>query len=167
MKKALAVLLSVLLFTSMMLAQAKPAAKTPAPAAAAQSATGFPDKAMLKTVLDAWATMNLDNVSKYYDQDPKDVFYDVAPVKYTGWKEYVAGFEQAAAAMKSIQFTLNDDAVVHHMGNWAWGTATVRAVMTDKSDKATSLDCRWTTVWEKKGAKWVIVHDHFSAPLPL
>ena len=28
------------------------------------------------------------------------------------------------------------------------------------------LDGRWTVVWEKRGKDWLIVHDHFSAPLP-
>jgi len=28
------------------------------------------------------------------------------------------------------------------------------------------MDARWTTVWEKRGNNWLIVHDHFSAPLP-
>jgi ketosteroid isomerase-like protein len=34
----------------------------------------------------------------------------------------------------------------------------------DKADKTTNLDRRWTTVWEKKGPNWLIVHEHFSAP---
>ncbi len=161
-RKILPLVLCGLLLTSIAFAQAKPAAKKPASAA-----TGAPDRALLQKVLEAWATLNTDSVAKYYDQAPNDVFYDVAPVKYTGWQEYANGFKQMAETVKSIQFTLNDDATVHHAGNWAWATATAKMVMTDKSDKVTNLDTRWTTVWEKKGAKWVIVHDHFSAPLPM
>jgi ketosteroid isomerase-like protein len=28
------------------------------------------------------------------------------------------------------------------------------------------VDGRHTAIWEKRGAKWLIVHEHVSAPLP-
>jgi hypothetical protein len=30
---------------------------------------------------------------------------------------------------------------------------------------ALDLECRHTAIWEKRGAKWLIVHEHVSAPL--
>ncbi len=163
--KALALVVICLLCSSIALTQAKSAEKKAPAKAAAQAAAGMPDKALLQQILDAWGTLNPDNVAKYYDQAATDVFYDVAPVKYNGWAEYAAGFRQLAATLQALKFTLNDDATVHHAGNLAWGTATVRTAMTDKSGKTTNVDCRWTMVWQKKGADWVIVHDHFSAPM--
>lgn len=160
--RALVLFVTCLLFSSLALAQGKSAEKK---AAGKPAAAGVPDKALMQKVLAAWENINIDEVSKYYDQAPSDVFYDVAPVKYQGWSQYAAGVKELAATIKSIQFTLNDDAVVHHAGNLAWGTATVATAMTDKSDKTTNLSCRWTVVWEKKGANWLIVHDHFSAPM--
>ena len=157
--KALVLLVISLLFSSLALAQAKPRGKT-AGAKTTAKATGAPSKAFMQQILDAWATMNPDNVARYYDQAPGDVFYDVAPVKYNGWQEYAAGFRQLAATLQSMKFTLNDDAAVHPAGAFAWGTA-----MTDKAGKTSNLDCRWTIVWQKKGANWVIVHDHFSVPI--
>ena len=28
------------------------------------------------------------------------------------------------------------------------------------------IDCRHTAIWEKRDGKWLIVHEHVSAPLP-
>jgi ketosteroid isomerase-like protein len=151
------VLFFVLLISCVAAAQGKSAEK---------KSSGAPDKAHMQKVLDAWSTMNTDEVGKYYDQAPGDVFYDVSPLKYNGWSEYAAGVKKLFDTLKSVKFTLNDDATVHHAGNLAWGTATVKMAMVDKGGKTSNLDCRWTALFEKKGANWVIVHDHYSTPLP-
>ncbi len=164
-RRIAAAVAAVVLVASFALAQGQPAAKKTAPKGVAVAA-GAPDKAMLQTVLDAWASMNTDNVAKYYDQAPTDVFYDVAPVKYVSFKAYAEGAKQMfATTFSAVKFTLNDDATMH-AGTPVWTTATVKAAFTDKAGKATNLDCRWTAIWQKKAGNWVIVHDHFSAPLP-
>jgi hypothetical protein len=28
------------------------------------------------------------------------------------------------------------------------------------------IDARWTTIWEKRGTSWIIVHEHLSTPPP-
>jgi ketosteroid isomerase-like protein len=148
------ILATSLLFSSVAMAQTKD-----------KKTAGAPDKAYIQTILDAWSTLNPDNVAKYYDHDPNDVFYDVSPLKYQGWAEYTAGVKPFFTTLKSAKFTANDDATVHHAGNLAWGTSTVKFEMVDQGGKMSTLNCRWTIVWEKKGANWVIVHDHFSAPM--
>ena len=155
--KALVLLFTSLLFCSYALTQAKPAG---------MAAAGVPDKAFMQKICDVWSTMNLDNAAKYYDSSPALLFFDISPLKYTGWAQYAAGAKKELAGLKSIKFVVHDDAAVHHGGNFAFGTATVNTTMTDKAGKVTNLDCRWTVVWEKKGAKWLIVHEHFSAPMP-
>ena len=35
-----------------------------------------------------------------------------------------------------------------------------------KQGKPLDLNCRDTVIWENRGGKWLIVHEHFSAPLP-
>jgi ketosteroid isomerase-like protein len=77
------------------------------------------------------------------------------------------GVKEGFANVKSITFSANDDAVVHHAGKLAWGTTTIKTVITDKAGKVTNVNGRWTIVWEKKGENWVIVHDHVSAPMPM
>jgi ketosteroid isomerase-like protein len=110
--------------------------------------------------------MNTDNVKPYYDQAPANVFYDLSPLKFVGFEAYAEGVKPVFKTLKSLTFTLNDDLALHSAGNLAWGTVTVKTVMTDQAGKVTNLDCRWTAIWQRKGTAWVIVHDHFSAPTP-
>jgi ketosteroid isomerase-like protein len=37
--------------------------------------------------------------------------------------------------------------------------------MTTKAGKVEMSTFRWTVIWQNEGGKWVIVHDHFSAPI--
>lgn len=135
--------------------KSKPAAKS-----------GAPDKAMLQEVMNGWATLDIAQPAKYYDHDPGNVYYDVSPLKYNGWSQYAAGVKPLLDSAQSAKLTVNDDAVMHSAGWWAWGTATVVFEMTPKSGAPSTMTCRWTSIWEKKGGRWVIVHDHFSAPMP-
>ena len=157
------VVAACVLVSSFAFAQGKPAGKKEGQPAA--TAAGMPDKALLQRVLDAWGTMNPDNVAKYYDQAATDVFYDLAPLKYVSFKEYTAGVKQMFATLSALKFTMNDDTVVHPTATLAWTTSTVKVTMTDKAGKVTNPECRWTTIWQKKGGNWVIVHDHFSTPM--
>ncbi len=161
-RKVLSVVLCCFLLTSAAFAQAKPAEKKVAAARA-----DVPDRQLMQKINDAWATMNVDNAAQYYDKKPTDVFYDLSPLKYTGWQEYADASRKMFAMIESLKFTTYEDATVHHAGSTAWGTATVHADITMKDGKSQSLDCRWTVVWEKKGASWLVVHEHFSAPMPL
>jgi ketosteroid isomerase-like protein len=34
-----------------------------------------------------------------------------------------------------------------------------------KDGKISELDLRYTGIWEKRGATWVLVHEHLSTPL--
>lgn len=154
-----AMLLTLCCFFLLTFASAQGKSKAPAKAA------GAPDKAILQKVMDAWVTMDISQPAKYYDQAPDDVFYDIAPLKYNGWSEYAKGVTALFGTLQSAKATVNDDAVMHHAGNLAWATATVHFEMTPKSGSPNIMDCRWTSIWEHKGGKWLIVHDHFSAPL--
>ncbi len=163
-RKALLLILGCLLLTSTAVAQAKPEAKKPVGAVAAN--TSVPDKTLMQKIMEAWQSMKLDNPAKYYDKSATNIFYDAAPLKYVGWPEYAKGSKAMFDTLESLKITLNDDAMVHHSGNLAWGTATVHMVMTAKGGQPKPVDGRWTVVWEKKGPDWLIVHEHFSAPMP-
>lgn len=137
------------------------------PQAGKKSAADPPDKALMQQICDAWATLKPENVARYYDKSPTAVFYDLAPLKYTGWSEYENGARSLSATLESLKFTVNDDVIVHQAGEFAWGTATVRTEIVEKNGRRQVLDGRWTAIWERKGSNWLIVHDHFSAPLPV
>lgn len=126
--------------------------------------TAAPDKAHMQKIWDGWSTLNPDNVAQFYATGPH-VFFDIAPLKYSSWDEYEKGVRQVVADFKSAKFTVNDDAELHRAGKYVWGTATVKNEMTHKNGKVDTGTFRWTVVFEQQGGKWLIVHEHVSAPL--
>lgn len=122
--------------------------------------------ARMRTVLNAWETLDAAKVAPFYSQEPGRLFFDVAPLKFTGWNEYADGVEKVFADFRSIKFTLADDAQAQQRGDFAWGAVTVRTDVVMKDGTKQSYDARWTTVWEKRGKDWIIAHDHYSRPAP-
>lgn len=153
---ALAVLFSLALITTTIAADKKPMEK--------KMSASTPDKAFLQKIWDGWATLDPTNVSQYYATGPH-VFFDIAPLKYGSWDEYQKSVTQVLADYKSGHFTVNDDAELHPAGNYVWGTATIKEEMVHKDGKIDMGNFRWTVVFEKQGGKWVIVHEHVSAPM--
>jgi ketosteroid isomerase-like protein len=158
MKRFLTVSLCVLALTLSAFAQTKKSSTKKSVAGPA------PDKAYMQRIWDGWATLDPANVAKYYATGPH-TFFDIAPLKYYSWDEYQAGVKGVLAGYKSAKFTVNDDAVVHTHGDLVWGTATVKNEMTSKAGKVEMGNFRWTVVWENQDGKWLIVHEHVSAPL--
>ena len=124
-----------------------------------------PDKALMQQVMDAWSTMDPSKPAVFYSKSPDNVFFDIAPLKYNGWSEYEKGVQQVFAEYSSLKLTVNDDARVHRTGNSAWATATFHLDGTHKDGSKDNTDGRWTSVWQKEGGKWLIIHEHVSLPV--
>jgi ketosteroid isomerase-like protein len=144
-----------------LLALTLPGFAKPAPKKAASPA---PDKAYLQKIWDGWSTLDPANTAKFYASGPH-TFFDIAPLKYDSWDEYAKGVVGVLAGFKSAKFTVNDDATIHTHGDLVWATATVKSEMTEKSGKIDMGAFRWTVVFENQDGKWMIVHEHVSAPL--
>lgn len=161
---------AILVALSLALGLAVPAAAEEKPAASpagAAAAKGPDFKAMMRKTLDAWETLDPAKAAPFYSDEAGVHFFDLAPLKYTGWKEYEAGTKQVFQDFATMKVTLNPDARVEQHGAVAWGTATARFEVTKKDgSKLPPLDARWTLIWEKKGSKWLIAHEHVSTPLP-
>ncbi len=135
--------------------------------APAKTALAAEFKALIDQYYTAWSTLNPDKAAKYYAKDADIVFYDVAPLKYNSWAEYKAGVIKAfTETMSSGKLTPMDDLKVTQRGNIVWTTLTFHLSAKPKAGGAMELDCRHTAIWEKRGGKWLIVHEHVSAPLP-
>jgi ketosteroid isomerase-like protein len=124
-----------------------------------------PDKAYLQKIWDGWATLDPTNVAQFYASGPH-TFFDIAPLKYGSWEEYQKGAKDVLSSFKSAKFSVNDDAAIHPHGDLAWATATVKEEMTSKGGKVQMGNFRWTVIFENQDGKWIIVHEHVSAPLP-
>ena len=115
----------------------------------------------------AWSSMNIDSAGALYAKDADLVFYDIAPLKYKGWQEYAPGvkknfFDNAISA----RLTPNDDLKVTRRGNIAWTSVTFHLSARFKNGQNLEADGRHTAVWEKRDGRWLIVHEHVSAPMP-
>jgi ketosteroid isomerase-like protein len=123
-----------------------------------------------KTLIDnywaAWSTLDPAKAAPMYDQSPTAVFFDIAPMKYNGWKEYQDGVKQVFAGAASASFGANDDLKSTRHGNIAWTSGTFHGTVKQKDGTTQQLAGRHTAIWEKRGDKWIIVHEHVSAPLP-
>ena len=147
-------LLLALTFTATAQAKKSPMKKPAGPA---------PDAALMQKIWDGWSTLDPANTAKYYATGPH-VFFDIAPLKYGSWDEYEKGVKQVLAGYKSAKFTV-DEAMVHPHGDVVWATAIIKEEMTTKAGKVDMGSFRWTVIWENEDGKWLIAHEHVSAPL--
>ncbi len=139
-------------------AQTRKSATKKAPAGA------VPDAALMQKIWDGWATLDPANVAQYYASGPH-VFFDIAPLKYNSWGEYEKTVKGVLAGYKSAKFTV-DSPEVHPHGDLVWASAIIKNEMTTKAGKVEMGAFRWTVIWSNEDGKWLIVHEHVSAPLP-
>jgi ketosteroid isomerase-like protein len=127
-----------------------------------------PDFKTLHAKVDsAWESLKAENASPYYAHDAGLVFYDAAPVKYDGWAAYRDGAQKLFLdTATSLKFNVNDDLKVTRRGKVAWTTRTMHLKANMKEGKPIEFEGRDTVIWENRGGKWLIVHEHLSAPLP-
>ena len=137
-------------------------------AAASKAQDAEPDfKALHAKVDAAWESLKAENASPFYAHDAGLVFYDAAPVKYDGWAAYRDGAQKLFLdTATSLKFNVNDDLKVTRRGKVAWTTRTMRLKANMKEGKPIEFEGRNTVIWENRGGKWLIVHEHLSAPLP-
>jgi ketosteroid isomerase-like protein len=125
------------------------------------------NKKLIERYYAAWNTLNTDNPAAFYAKDADLVFFDVAPFQYRGWSEYKKGVQEALFDKLSAgKLTPNNDLKITRRGDVAWMTLTFHLSLTFKTGQAMAIDCRHSAVWVKRRGKWLIVHEHISAPLP-
>lgn len=131
-----------------------------------EQATYAEFKALIDRYYAACNSLNLDEEMAFYAKDPGLVFYDMTPpLKYNGWYEYREGIKKAYLhKVLSAKLTPNDDLKVTRRGNVAWTTVTFHFSATMKTGENKDIEARHTAVWEKRGDKWIIVHEHVSVP---
>jgi uncharacterized protein (TIGR02246 family) len=113
----------------------------------------------------AWNTGDPEKAAPLYAKDPDLVFYDITPLKYTGWTEYENGVRAVLGSFASAKFTPHNDLRVTRRGRIAWTTVTWHLSGKKKTGEAVEMDGRHTVIWELRGGHWLIVHEHFSTPL--
>jgi ketosteroid isomerase-like protein len=128
------------------------------------------DDATFRKLIDdycaAWSTGNTDNAAKFYAKDDDLVFYDVTPFSYHGWKEYVPGVHKALLdSAAEVKLAAGKDLKVTRRGNVVWTIVPMHFYENTKDGKVMEADLRYTGIWEKRGANWLLVHEHISVPM--
>ncbi|HTG27986.1 MAG TPA: nuclear transport factor 2 family protein [Methylomirabilota bacterium] len=114
----------------------------------------------------AWSTGNTDNAAKFYAQDNDLIFYDVTPFSYHGWKEYVPGVHKALLdSAAEVKLTAGKDLKVTRRSNVTWTTVPMHFYEKTKDGKVMEAELRYTSIWEKRGSNWLLVHEHVSVPM--
>lgn len=132
----------------------------------AQKRRGSDFNAMIKDYYAKWSTLNPDNPATFYAKDPDLVFFDIDPLKYTGWQQYHDNFKNnMAPGFSTLTITPYDDIKTNRSGNLAVSTLTFHLSAKAKDGSALEFDGRHTIVWQRRGSRWLMIHEHVSKPL--
>jgi ketosteroid isomerase-like protein len=156
--------LSLFLLTLVLPAVAQTTTAQKSPAASQPATTAAVDKAYLQSIWDGWTAADLDKQGRFYAQGPDHLFFDVAPLKYTSWDDYKAGVAPSLKDAPKVTYTLNDDVQIHPEGKITWVDGTLEMSGTTPQGQKESIPLRWTAVLEQQDGRWVLVHEHVSAP---
>jgi len=134
--------------------------------AAAAKAAAPPDyKAMVQAEYDLWSTMDSAKVAPMFAPDADLIFFDITPLKYNGWAEYQKGVMKVFEPYQSMKCTVDEDVHGGRSGSTAWTAGTVACHAQKKDGGVDDMTLRTTEIWQKRGAKWLIVHEHASVPM--
>ena len=126
-------------------------------------ASPIPDKALMQKIWAGWCTLDPANVDQFYAAGPH-TFYDIAPLKYNSWEEYKAGVAPSLKDSPKVTYTLNDDVEIHPEGAVTWVAGTIDMAGASPQGEKQTLTLRWTAVLTQHDGRWVIEHEHVSAP---
>jgi len=84
-----------------------------------------------------------------------------------GWRAYKEGVKRLNTGLDGMSLKVHDDVAVRRKGSVAWATYTFSAELRWKDRKVGKGEVRATDILEKRGGKWIIVHEHVSFPAPM
>ncbi|MDQ6718429.1 MAG: nuclear transport factor 2 family protein [Gemmatimonadota bacterium] len=135
-----------------------------APAARAQSRSTSEVRRQLSEYFAAWRALDVDRAGALYAHDADILYFDGAPLKYSGWAEYARGARAGFASLKAVDIGPSEDMVIHRNGGVAWSTGTFWMTVVPKAGESTKLHVRSTIIWERRGSRWLVAHEHLSVP---
>ena len=124
-------------------------------------------RSVLTKATENWSAMNPDANGVFYTADARVVWFDIAPMQYVGWRAYKEGVKQLNTGLDGMSLKVQDDVAVRRKGSVAWATYTFSAELRWKDRKVEKGEGRATDILEKRGGKWIIVHEHVSFPAPM
>jgi ketosteroid isomerase-like protein len=130
------------------------------------------DQAQIKQLEDdfgaAVKAKDIDKIMASYVNSPDLVVFDVIPPReYTGWDAYKkdwTGFLGGCADNPTFEMS---DLSVETSGRLAYGHSIQRIACTDAKGNKMDMTLRVTDGYRKVKGKWLIAHEHVSAPVDL
>ena len=107
---------------------------------------------------------DLEKQGSFYAQGPGHLFFDVAPLKYDSWDDYKAGVAPSLKDAPKVTYTLDDDLQIHPEGKITWVAGTLKMAGATPQGQKEIVTLRWTAVLELQDGRWLITHEHVSAP---
>ncbi|MCU0569815.1 MAG: nuclear transport factor 2 family protein [Oculatellaceae cyanobacterium Prado106] len=136
--------------------------------AATQSADDVFFKQLTDQSYAAWNTQDPEAVAAFFLNDPDLVVYDATPLKYQGWQAFKAGIQtHLFDKLDRFQLTAHDDLHATRNGDLVWTTFTYHLSATLNNGQPIEAEGRQTDLWQQHDGKWLIVHEHTSAPVSL
>jgi ketosteroid isomerase-like protein len=116
----------------------------------------------------AWNTHNPDTLAAFYLNAPDLVVYDATPLKYQGWQEFKSGIQtHLFDKLDRFELTAHDDLHATRNGDLVWVTFTYHLSAALKNGQPIKAEGRQTDLWQQHNGKWLIIHEHTSAPVSL
>jgi ketosteroid isomerase-like protein len=111
----------------------------------------------------AWNTrLNPADAAGFYSKNPNNLYFDFAPLKFTGWEEYQRVASKTLAGGGHATTHIHDDFTVIKRGDLVVTAFTFDVEFARDNATPQTMTARETDVWTKESGKWVIVHQHMS-----
>jgi uncharacterized protein (TIGR02246 family) len=125
-------------------------------------------KALEQRYVSAVNAKDIKAIMACYVPDESLVVFDVVPPRqYVGAKAYQKDWEDLFAAYPGPAEMKMSDLSVMTEGNLGYGHNIQQSTLTDKEGKKTPLVLRVSNGYRKVNGKWLISHEHVSAPVDL
>lgn len=115
----------------------------------------------------AWNTLDAAKAKPFYTDDPDAVFIDVAPpaMGYSGRDGFMRAMQvDIMAGLSSLDLRRTGHAIVERRGSVAWAVFPFSVTVVTKKGERSFSEGRHTIVWENKGGRWIVAHEHPSVP---
>lgn len=116
----------------------------------------------------AWnARLRPTDAAPFYSKDPHNLYFDLAPLEFTGWAQYEQTAGKALAGGGHATTHIHDDFTVIRNGDLVVTAFTFDVVFAGPAAAPHGLTGRETDVWTRQGGRWVVVHEHMSVPMTM
>ncbi|MDJ0724582.1 MAG: nuclear transport factor 2 family protein [Prochloraceae cyanobacterium] len=107
---------------------------------------------------------NWEYIFSVYANNKGLIFFDaVTPHSFANPEEMKAAYPPVA----NMSLTPHDDLQVYRRGDLVWTTVTQTIKAKTPDDREMKMLQRQTAIWEERDKRWVMLHEHLSAPSSL